>query len=115
MAEAGTVEKKTPWHSAGAFDIEKEIPADVLDVLKSMPPTVGPRMIKLFSDGTVRPTDFDRDCLADMCRLALPLMEKVVEHCEGERGFLANSRSKSGFLRSMCMRAKRGELDPRGL
>lgn len=70
--------------------------------------------MKLYHEGTVRPNDFDRDCLMDMQRLALPLMEKVVEHCEGERGFLANSRSKSGFLRSMCMRAKRGELDPRG-
>jgi len=96
------------------YDVEKEIPDDCLQVMKMMPPTVGPRILKLYKDGTVRPNDFDRECLNDMMRLALPLMEKVVEHCEGERGFLANSRSKSGFLRSMCMRAKRGELDPRG-
>jgi len=72
------------------------------------------RIMKLYQDGTVRPSDFDRASLDDLKVLRHDLQMKSLEHCEHDRVFLANARSKSGFLVSVCSRAKRGELDPRG-
>ena len=92
-----------------------EIPEEVLVTLHSLPGTVCKRMLRLYKDGIIQPLDFDNGCLYDLQKLAPPLMDKVMDHLEGTRGLLSNASSRGGYLRTQCLKAKRGELDPRGL
>ena len=91
-----------------------EIPEEVLVTLHSLPGTVCKRMLRLYKDGIIQPLDFDNGCLYDLQKLAPPLMDKVMDHLEGTRGLLSNASSRGGYLRTQCLKAKRGELDPRG-
>ena len=91
-----------------------DIPEDVLVTLHTLPPTVTKRMLRLYKDGIISGLDFDTACLYDLQKLAPPLMDKVMDHLEGTRGLLSNASSRGGYLRTQCLKAKRGELDPRG-
>lgn len=95
-------------------DLQKEIPEESMDVIKTMPENIRIRLLRLYVQGTIKPTDLGRRALHDLNALQPNLMNKVVAYCEYDHAFFANSRSKSGFLVSVCARAKRGELDPRG-
>ena len=72
------------------------------------------KLEKLYDDGTLKMGDLDHKSLLTLQQLTEPLQLKVIEYLEAERLFLANSRSKAGFLVSACDRAKKGELDARG-
>lgn len=72
------------------------------------------KLEKLYDDGTLKTGDLDHKSLLTLQQLTEPLQLKVIEYLETERLFLANSRSKAGFLVSACDRAKKGELDARG-
>ena len=76
----------------------------------------GPRekLERLFEDGTLKTGDLDHKSIMTLQQLSEPLQLKVIEYLQTERLFLANSRSKAGFLVSACDRAKKGELDARG-
>jgi hypothetical protein len=87
---------------------------DEKETMKLLPPTSREKLEKLYDDGTLKFGDLDHKSLLTLQQLTEPLQLKVIEYLEVERLFLANSRSKAGFLVSACDKAKKGELDARG-
>jgi len=86
------------------------------EVVANIPKETKDRLADFVSDGmlaTLR--EFDMKSLSDLIALPLPIQEKVLDHVESQKVFLLNSRSKSGFLVSVCERARQGALDCRGL
>lgn len=77
-------------------------------------PHIRERLKALFDEGTLRRGDLDLKSIVTLGSLQEPLQVKVMEHMENDRVFLANARSKSGFLIAATDKAKRGELDVRG-
>lgn len=77
-------------------------------------PHIRERLKALFDEGTLRKGDLDLKSIVTLGSLQEPLQIKVMEHMENDRVFLANARSKSGFLIAATDKAKRGELDVRG-
>jgi hypothetical protein len=87
---------------------------DEFETMKLLPLSSRERMSKLYDDGTLKTGDLDHKSIITLQQLTEPLQLKVIEYLQTERLFLANSRSKAGFLVSACDRAKKGELDARG-
>jgi hypothetical protein len=87
---------------------------DEKETMRRMPQAPRDKLQKLYDDGTLRSGDLDHKSLVTLQQLTEPLQLKVIDYLETERLFLANSRSKAGFLVSACDRAKKGELDARG-
>merc|ERR1719359_1948 len=82
--------------------------------MDQLPEGIRERLLVLFKEGTLRRGDLDVKSIMSLQMLQDPLQEKVMEHMENDRVFLANARSKSGFLTAATDKAKRGELDVRG-
>ena len=87
---------------------------DEKETMKLLPQSSREKLEKLYDDGTLKIGDFDHKSVLTLQQLTEPLQFKVIEYLEVERLFLANSRSKAGFLVSACDKAKKGELDARG-
>jgi hypothetical protein len=87
---------------------------DEKESMRHLPRSSREKLEKLYDDGTLKTGDLDHKSLVTLQQLTEPLQLKVIEYLETERLFLANSRSKAGFLVSACDRAKKGELDARG-
>lgn len=87
---------------------------DEMETMKLLPIIPREKLQKLFEDGTLKIGDLDHKSIMTLQQLTEPLQLKVIDYLQTERLFLANSRSKAGFLVSACDRAKKGELDARG-
>lgn len=87
---------------------------DEKETMKLLHPSSRAKLEKLYEDGTLKTGDLDHKSLLTLQQLTESLQLKVIDYLETERLFLANSRSKAGFLVSACDRAKKGELDARG-
>jgi hypothetical protein len=87
---------------------------DETETMKLLPENPREKLSKLFEDGTLKLGDLDHKSIMTLHQLTEPLQLKVIDYLQTERLFLANSRSKAGFLVSACDRAKKGELDARG-
>merc|ERR1740130_2315519 len=59
--------------------------------------------------------DLDLRSITVFASLNEGLQDRVMTHMENERIYVANARSKSGFLIATCDKAKTGCLDARGL
>jgi len=89
---------------------------DVVDVaLKQLPGEIYQRLMKLFEEGLLKKGDLDLRSVTVFASLNEGLQGRVMNHLEGERIYVANARSKSGFLIAACDKAKTGCLDARGL
>jgi len=71
--------------------------------------------MKLFEEGLLKKGDLDLRSVTVFASLNEGLQGRVMNHLEGERIYVANARSKSGFLIAACDKAKTGCLDARGL
>lgn len=87
---------------------------DEVETMKLLPLSSRERLTQLYEDGTLKTGDLDHKSILTLQQLTEQLQWKVIEYLQIERLFLANSRSKAGFLVSACDRAKKGELDARG-
>lgn len=87
---------------------------DEKETMKALPQVSREKLEKLYDDGTLKVGDLDHKSIVTLQQLTESLQLKVIEYLEVERLFLANSRSKAGFLVSACDKAKKGELDARG-
>eukprot|EP00746_Dinoflagellata_sp_MGD_P000313 gnl/MRDRNA2_/MRDRNA2_100556_c0_seq1.p1 gnl/MRDRNA2_/MRDRNA2_100556_c0~~gnl/MRDRNA2_/MRDRNA2_100556_c0_seq1.p1 ORF type:complete len:462 (+),score=145.78 gnl/MRDRNA2_/MRDRNA2_100556_c0_seq1:89-1474(+) len=89
---------------------------DVVEVaLKQLPGEIYQRLMKLFEEGLLKKGDLDLRSVTVFASLNEGLQGRVMNHLEGERIYVANARSKSGFLIAACDKAKTGCLDARGL
>lgn len=83
--------------------------------IKQLPGDVRTRLEKLFDEGLLKEGDLDLRSITVFASLNEGLQQRVMAHLEGERIYVANARSKSGFLIATCDKAKTGCLDARGL
>jgi hypothetical protein len=100
-----------PWEGRKEEEVQKT-PED--QAIEQLIPHIRDRLKALFDEGTLRKGDLDLKSIVTLGSLQEPLQVKVMEHMENDRVFLANARSKSGFLIAATDKAKRGELDVRG-
>merc|ERR1712224_70295 len=106
----GEVNMPLPWE--GRKEEVQKTPED--QAIEQLIPHIRDRLKALFEEGTLRKGDLDLKSIVTLGSLQEPLQVKVMEHMENDRVFLANARSKSGFLIAATDKAKRGELDVRG-
>jgi len=104
--DGGKSEAKPPGNS------ETEI---VNVAIKQLPPDIRERLEKLFEEGLLKEGDLDLRSITVFASLNEGLQGRVMNHMEVERIYVANARSKSGFLIATCDKAKTGCLDARGL
>eukprot|EP00930_Biecheleria_cincta_P044819 TRINITY_DN3086_c0_g1_i2.p1 TRINITY_DN3086_c0_g1~~TRINITY_DN3086_c0_g1_i2.p1 ORF type:complete len:472 (-),score=96.23 TRINITY_DN3086_c0_g1_i2:279-1526(-) len=83
--------------------------------IKQLPPDIRERLEKLFEEGLLKEGDLDLRSITVFASLNEGLQSRVMNHMETERIYVANARSKSGFLIATCDKAKTGCLDARGL
>eukprot|EP00933_Yihiella_yeosuensis_P027591 TRINITY_DN2148_c0_g5_i1.p1 TRINITY_DN2148_c0_g5~~TRINITY_DN2148_c0_g5_i1.p1 ORF type:complete len:571 (+),score=162.93 TRINITY_DN2148_c0_g5_i1:82-1794(+) len=98
--------------AAAAGNSEQEI---VNVAIKQLPADIRDRMLKLFEEGLLKDGDLDLRCITVFASLNEGLQSRVMNHMETERIYVANARSKSGFVIATCDKAKTGCLDARGL
>lgn len=109
----GEVIKPMPWDAKKEAELEPvKTPEDL--AMDQLQVPIRERLLVLFKEGTLRRGDLDVKSIMALQMLQEPLQIKVMEHMENDRVFLANARSKSGFLIAATDKAKRGELDVRG-
>merc|ERR1719261_901950 len=90
--------------------------ADIVNVaIKQLPGKIRDRLEKLFEEGLLKENDLDLRSITVFASLNEGLQDRVMTHMENERIYVANARSKSGFLIATCDKAKTGCLDARGL
>lgn len=90
--------------------------ADIVNVaIKQLPAKIGERLNKLFEEGLLKENDLDLRAITVFASLNEGLQDRVMTHMENERIYVANARSKSGFMIATCDKAKTGCLDARGL
>merc|ERR1719201_1546732 len=90
--------------------------SDIVNVaIKQLPGKIRDRLEKLFSEGLLKENDLDLRSITVFASLNEGLQDRVMTHMENERIYVANARSKSGFLIATCDKAKTGCLDARGL
>merc|ERR1719253_2281887 len=90
--------------------------ADIVNVaIKQLPAKIKERLEKLFEEGLLKENDLDLRSITVFASLNEGLQDRVMTHMENERIYVANARSKSGFLIATCDKAKTGCLDARGL
>jgi len=90
--------------------------SDIVNVaIKQLPGKIRERLEKLFSEGLLKENDLDLRSITVFASLNEGLQDRVMTHMENERIYVANARSKSGFLIATCDKAKTGCLDARGL
>jgi len=83
--------------------------------IRQLPSDIRERLEKLFEEGLLKEGDLDLRSITVFASLNEGLQARVMNHMEGERIYVANARSKSGFLIATCDKAKTGCLDARGL
>lgn len=83
--------------------------------IKQLPADIRERLEKLFEEGLLKEGDLDLRAITVFASLNENLQSRVLNHMETERIYVANARSKSGFLIATCDKAKTGCLDARGL
>jgi hypothetical protein len=83
--------------------------------IKQLPAEIRDRFEKLFEEGLLKEGDLDLRSVTVFASLNEGLQTRVMNHMENERIYVANARSKSGFLIATCDKAKTGCLDARGL
>jgi len=83
--------------------------------IRQLPADIRERLEKLFEEGLLKEGDLDLRSITVFASLNEGLQARVMNHMEGERIYVANARSKSGFLIATCDKAKTGCLDARGL
>jgi hypothetical protein len=83
--------------------------------IRQLSPDIRDRLQKLFDEGLLKEGDLDLRSITVFASLNEGLQSRVMNHLEGERIYVANARSKSGFLIATCDKAKTGCLDARGL
>jgi hypothetical protein len=83
--------------------------------IRQLPSDIRDRLQKLFDEGLLKEGDLDLRSITVFASLNEGLQARVMNHLEGERIYVANARSKSGFLIATCDKAKTGCLDARGL
>merc|ERR1712151_1470807 len=89
---------------------------DIVNVaIKQLPGKIRERLEKLFEEGLLKDNDLDLRSITVFASLNEGLQDRVMTHMENERIYVANARSKSGFLIATCDKAKTGCLDARGL
>lgn len=98
--------------AARAGNSETEI---VSVAIKQLPGHIRERLEKLFEEGLLKEGDLDLRSITVFASLNEGLQARVMNHMENERIYVANARSKSGFLIATCDKAKTGCLDARGL
>ena len=98
--------------AAKAGNSEQEI---VAVAIKQLPGDIRERLEKLFEEGLLKEGDLDLRAITVFASLNENLQSRVLNHMETERIYVANARSKSGFLIATCDKAKTGCLDARGL
>jgi len=111
-ADAGTVSMGQPWANKQKSDEPPKTQEE--EAIERLCEPIRIRLTSLFDEGTLRKGDLDLKSIVTLGALQEPLQVKVMEHMENDRVFLANARSKSGFLIAATDKAKRGELDVRG-
>jgi len=90
--------------------------SDIVSVaIKQLTPKIRERLEKLFTEGMLKENDLDLRSVTVFASLNEGLQDRVMTHMENERIYVANARSKSGFLIATCDKAKTGCLDARGL
>eukprot|EP00931_Biecheleriopsis_adriatica_P020421 TRINITY_DN13652_c0_g1_i3.p1 TRINITY_DN13652_c0_g1~~TRINITY_DN13652_c0_g1_i3.p1 ORF type:complete len:465 (-),score=116.28 TRINITY_DN13652_c0_g1_i3:103-1437(-) len=104
--------KRDVQEAAKAGNSEQEI---VSVAIKQLPTDIRERLEKLFEEGLLKEGDLDLRCITVFASLNEGLQSRVMNHMETERIYVANARSKSGFLIATCDKAKTGCLDARGL
>jgi len=105
-------EPKDVASAAKAGNSEQEI---VAVAIKQLPADIRERLEKLFEEGLLKEGDLDLRAITVFASLNENLQSRVLNHMETERIYVANARSKSGFLIATCDKAKTGCLDARGL
>lgn len=83
--------------------------------IRQLPGDIRERLEKLFEEGLLKEGDLDLRSITVFASLNEGLQARVMNHMENERIYVANARSKSGFLIATCDKAKTGCLDARGL
>lgn len=84
-------------------------------IIAAIPEETRQRLERFIEEGTIRAIyEFDSKSLSDLIALPVAMQGMVLDHVEAQKVFLLNSRSKSGFLVSVCERARHGALDCRG-
>lgn len=83
--------------------------------IRQLPTEIRERLEKLFEEGLLKEGDLDLRSITVFASLNEGLQARVMNHMECERIYVANARSKSGFLIATCDKAKTGCLDARGL
>jgi len=83
--------------------------------IKQLTHDIRERLEKLFDEGLLKEGDLDLRSVTVFASLNEGLQGRVMNHMENERIYVANARSKSGFLIATCDKAKTGCLDARGL
>jgi len=83
--------------------------------IRQLPGDIRERLEKLFEEGLLKEGDLDLRSITVFASLNEGLQARVMNHMESERIYVANARSKSGFLIATCDKAKTGCLDARGL
>lgn len=86
-----------------------------LELIAALPAETRDRLRSIEEDGTLRKGELDVGSLVALRALSLPQQDQVLSYLETQKIYLANSRSRSGFVFAACERAKHGSLDPRGL
>jgi len=90
--------------------------SDIVNVaIKQLPAKIKERLEKLFEEGLLKENDLDLRSITVFASLNEGLQDRVMTHMENDRIYVANARSKSGFLIATCDKAKTGCLDARGL
>merc|ERR1719384_1341779 len=104
--------KESVAEAAKSGSNEQEI---VSVAIRQLPSDIRERLEKLFEEGLLKEGDLDLRSITVFASLNEGLQARVMNHMEGERIYVANARSKSGFLIATCDKAKTGCLDARGL
>merc|ERR1719414_1030928 len=98
--------------AAKSGNSEQEI---VSVAIRQLPTDIRERLEKLFEEGLLKEGDLDLRSITVFASLNEGLQARVMNHMETERIYVANARSKSGFMIATCDKAKTGCLDARGL
>merc|ERR1719188_1842700 len=108
----GKDKKEGVAEAAKSGSSEQEI---VSVAIRQLPGEIRERLEKLFEEGLLKEGDLDLRSITVFASLNEGLQARVMNHMESERIYVANARSKSGFLIATCDKAKTGCLDARGL
>jgi len=108
--------KDEPPRRESKPDAGKNSEQEIVSVaIKQLPAEIRGRLEKLFGEGLLKEGDLDLRAITVFASLNEGLQSRVMNFVENERIYVANARSKSGFLIATCDKAKTGCLDARGL